>query len=203
MTPGRTIERGDGRRFEIRRIRAEDWRTLRDVRLASLRDAPSAFLRTVEEEAAHPDGFWRERAAANASGEPVIGYLAWELDLDGGERCVGLIGAKALGEPPERREIVGMWVAPRARGCGVGDGLIGVVAELCAAEGRRALSLWVATDNGPATGLYRRNGFRETGAEQPVERFDAASGERRPSGQTEMEMSRGLGGMDATGPAAG
>ena len=43
---------------EIQEIGAGNWRALRDIRLAALRDAPQAFASTYEREAAFTEADW-------------------------------------------------------------------------------------------------------------------------------------------------
>ena len=142
----------------VRRIGAGEWRELRDVRLAALRDAPLAFGSSLERELGFDEATWRERAAANSAGEWIGGFFA-EVD---GEVC-GLAGGIVEGEG-RVVEVVGMWVCPSARGLGAGRALLGAV--LCWAreeKGAEEAELWVAEGNGVAIAMYRRCGFRETG----------------------------------------
>jgi ribosomal protein S18 acetylase RimI-like enzyme len=54
-----------------------------------------------------------------------------------------------------------MWVAPEARGRGVGDALIAAVEQWARRSGAGTLLLSVAAGNAAAAALYRRNGFRD------------------------------------------
>ena len=80
-----------------------------------------------------------------------------------------------------------MWVAPEARGTGLGDALVEAVIAWGAAHGRTAVKLEVAVFNTPAIRLYQRHGFVVTGARRalPAPRQDTI----------EMEMARPLGGV--------
>jgi GNAT superfamily N-acetyltransferase len=79
---------------------------------------------------------------------------------------------------------VSLWVDPAWRGQGVGDVLVEAVLGWVRAQGYRAVHLWVAADNAPATRLYARHGFLPTGASQPI-RPDEPS-------RREIGMSRAL-----------
>ncbi|HEY2205857.1 MAG TPA: GNAT family N-acetyltransferase [Pseudonocardia sp.] len=63
-----------------------------------------------------------------------------------------------------------MWVAPAARGLGVGDAAL---REVLDRAGRRPVVLSVRADNGPAVRLYRRHGFADAGPspDDPAERL--------------------------------
>ena len=133
----------------IRSLRPDEWRTYRAVRLAALRDAPEAFGGTYADSLALPERDWRERCD-----QP-----AW-FALDGGE-AVGMV--RTWRHPDkELPELISMWVGPGGRGRGVGDLLVQAVADWARQSGAELLRLAVVPGNGPATGLYRRNGFELT-----------------------------------------
>jgi len=48
-------------RVAVRRVEPDEWQTFRDIRLAALADAPSAYLTTLAEAQAQPDQLWRDR----------------------------------------------------------------------------------------------------------------------------------------------
>jgi ribosomal protein S18 acetylase RimI-like enzyme len=56
-----------------------------------------------------------------------------------------------------------MWVAPEARGRGVGEELITAVVDWARASSFARLALDVADHNRHAIALYERSGFRATG----------------------------------------
>jgi ribosomal protein S18 acetylase RimI-like enzyme len=57
-------------------------------------------------------------------------------------------------------ELISMWVAPFARGRGVGDT---AVAAITSWANPRDVVLSVKTDNHPAIALYQRHGFTDAG----------------------------------------
>jgi ribosomal protein S18 acetylase RimI-like enzyme len=60
-------------------------------------------------------------------------------------------------------ELISLWVAPEARGSGVGHGLIQAVQTWARTERAGSLVLWVKVDNASAISLYEREGFMRTG----------------------------------------
>lgn len=159
----------------VARIRPDDWRELRDVRLRALADAPSAFGSTLAREAAFPDDVWRERAAqgrtllartAPDGGPPDDGGPA------GNDRSPGpVVGIAAVVPSPDDAtvaELVSVWVEPGARGSGVAASLLARAEDLAAGLGARTLALWVTATNAPALRLYERAGFAPTGETQPL-----------------------------------
>lgn len=139
--------------MDIERMGTESWERVRAVRLRALRDAPDAFARTLEEEEPQPPEFWRERLGSQA-----VTFLASLEDAD-----VGIV----VGAPfPERDGAAGlfaMWVAPAARGRGVGDRLVDAVVDWARQAGYGRVVLDVGDANLPAIRLYERKGFEPTG----------------------------------------
>ncbi|GAA1625612.1 GNAT family N-acetyltransferase [Georgenia ruanii] len=129
-----------------------EWRTVRQVRLRALAADPAAFGSTLARELAFDDDLWRERVATGRT------FLARR---DGA--VVGIASFYAEPGREDERQLVGMWVAPEARGSGVAAALVGVVRRAAAAEGATRLTLFVAEGNEPARRLYERLGFQPTG----------------------------------------
>jgi len=150
--------------MEIRRIRADEGLRLRDIRLHALADSPMAYGSTLAREEAYPEAVWHERAANGAAGDKSVTFVA-EQD----HRLV----AMATGLPPESDYpvaspmMVGVFVAGTARRQGVGVQLVDNVIAWARARGWARLLVWITSSNAPALGLYRRCGFRATGATRP------------------------------------
>ncbi|HEX6499910.1 MAG TPA: GNAT family N-acetyltransferase [Micromonosporaceae bacterium] len=143
-----------GSALRLRTLAADDWLIWRQLRLAALSEAPYAFSSRLADWQGDGDREerWRARLAIPGS------YNAIAL-LDG--EPVGM----ASGVPGDDgvAELISMWVAPAARGRGVGDALIDAVAQWARRRGSRTLRLAVRSDNAAARVLYERNGFRYTG----------------------------------------
>lgn len=150
--------------MEIRRIRADEGLRLRDIRLHALADSPMAYGSTLTREEAYPEALWHERAANGAAGEKSATFVAEQDD-----RLV----AMATGLAPDSDHddaspmMVGVFVAGTARRQGVGAQLTEKVIEWARARGWARLLVWITSGNAPALALYRRRGFRATGALRP------------------------------------
>lgn len=109
----------------VRRIGPEEWQQWRTLRLAALAETPYAYRSTIEEWTGPGDTeeHWRTWLADVP--------LTLVAELDG--RPVGLAGA--IGPFRGELELVAMWVAPGARGQGVGDALVDAVVGLGAVPG--------------------------------------------------------------------
>jgi GNAT superfamily N-acetyltransferase len=141
----------------VREVKPDDWETLRDVRLAALQEAPSAFGSTYAREAAFTEEQWRGRI--NERSVTFFGYLP-----DAAEPA-GLAGVYV---PDGVADVVSMWVRPSARGRAVGEALIEATADWAGARDHAELLLWVTESNAPARRLYERCGFALTGERQPL-----------------------------------
>ncbi|PCC73064.1 Ribosomal protein S18 acetylase RimI [Nannocystis exedens] len=136
----------------IVRLGPQDGDRLRTLRLEALRDAPDAFGGTLEDAATRPADDWRRQLVDLAT------FFAVEEGRD-----VGMARAARHPSEPGTGELLSMWVAPAARGHGVGDALIAAIVDWARGEGLRRLVLDVGDANGPAVALYARNGFVATG----------------------------------------
>ena len=135
--------------IDVRRAQAGDGPLLKEVRLAALLDAPDAFARDHDEEAAEPDDFWAQTAGTNSSGPDHTTFFGF---VDGA--AVGIVGGHRVGEA--EIELVAMWTRPEHRGAGIGERLVEAVVEW--ADGDR-VRLWVTRGNDRAQRLYERCRF--------------------------------------------
>jgi GNAT superfamily N-acetyltransferase len=162
----------DGDDHLVRPVRADEWRAVKELRLAALRDpvAHLAFLETYEQAAGRPDSFWQERAArSGAEGGEVCQFVAetgrgeWT-----GTVTVLIEDAGATdwaGYPVERRQghIVGVFVRPEHRGTGVTEALFAAALDWAWAAGAERVRLIVHEDNARAQAFYRKAGFVPSG----------------------------------------
>ncbi|MFG1858449.1 GNAT family N-acetyltransferase [Actinomadura geliboluensis] len=145
----------------IRRLGPADWRTWRDLRLAALRDAPSAFSSSLERELGYDEQRWRAGMAPERGVKVAARLGGADVGIAG-----GYVTRPGQAGQPGEAELFGMWVAPAARGTGVADGLVDAVVSWAEQHGLR-LQLWVVTGNIAARRLYGRHGFELTGTTEP------------------------------------
>src|SRR5579885_3319557 len=132
----------------IRRIGIDEWSLWRRLRRAALADAPAAFGSTLAEWSGVGDTEERWRARLHDVPANFVASL-------GGDP-VGMVSA--AGPDAGEVELISLWVAPAARGSGVGDALVGAVVEHARRLGVGRVALSVRASNGPALALYERNG---------------------------------------------
>jgi RimJ/RimL family protein N-acetyltransferase len=137
---------------KVEPLRADDWETTRGLRLRALLDAPEAFGGTYEETAKREEAHWRtwprngQAFAAWREGEPVGMACGW-LDP----------------ETPGITALIGMWVAPEARGGEVATRLIDAVVDWARGNGSKAVELVVYDTNHRARRAYEKYGFTAEG----------------------------------------
>ncbi len=149
--------------FRIRRLTSDDWVAYREIRLAALADAPSAFGSNLARELAYPDDIWRSRLDGSQS---TVFAAEWE------GRLVGLVGGLSTASEGTAL-LVSMWVAPEARRQGVGDALVQRVISWAEEAGYTRLELAVTVGNEAAERVYTRCGFVRT---DPAEWGEPAPG---------------------------
>jgi GNAT superfamily N-acetyltransferase len=140
----------------VLRLAEDDWRQLREVRLAALAEAPTAFGSSLRREQGFDEDRWRAWARSAAmfvavAGDSPVGMAAGVAGTSGGER-----------------KLVAMWVDPGWRGRDTAARLMSSVIDWAGAEGAERVTLWVAQGNESARRLYERRGFRFTGGRKPL-----------------------------------
>jgi ribosomal protein S18 acetylase RimI-like enzyme len=154
------------------RLGIADWQTYRTIRLAMLKESPSAFGSTYDQAAAHDEPVWKQRLTHN------VVLLARVGPAPAGSAMYSVFGTTDPGDCA----LYGMWVDPRYRRGGVGRALVRAVVEHAQAEGRRRVVLDVVADNNGARTLYEREGFVATGRSTPYPHDDQLT-------EVEMELS--------------
>jgi GNAT superfamily N-acetyltransferase len=147
-------------RMLVRPIGAEEWRAWRELRLRALAESPDAFRSTLGEVSSRPDDHWMEevrRTAGHPDGE------LWIAELD------GVPAGQAFSRMDGNSVHIGaMWVAPEARGRGIGRALLEATEDWGRKRGSTRALLSVTAGNSPAEQLYRASGYERTGGVEPL-----------------------------------
>ncbi|MFI5776721.1 GNAT family N-acetyltransferase [Nocardia sp. NPDC051570] len=146
--------------IEVQVLTPDDWGLWRRLRRVALGESAGAFGATLAQWSGAGDT--EERWRARLSEVPVNLVLRW----DGVE--AGMVSSYPCDDGAV--ELISMWVAPFARGHGVGDAAVNfIVARAHPCD----VVLSVKSGNAPAIGLYRRHGFLDAGPspDDPTERL--------------------------------
>ena len=148
--------------MHVRQLTTADVEVYRTLRLQGLRDHPQAFGADADEEAAWSIDDWMARLQRRFTFGAFVGDT--------------LVGTAALSTDPGRKHghrgcLVGMYVAPAARGTGAARALVAAVLER--ARGRvETVELGVGIANAPAIELYLTCGFRPYAIDADAVRVD-------------------------------
>lgn len=168
-------------RVEVCRLGAGDWQAYRAVRLAMLEESPEAFGSTLAEGRRLDEQAWRRRLEDNVV---FVARL-------GGEAVGSAMYSDWRATVPGEAFLVGMWLAPAARGSGAAERLVRAVLSEAAARDRVRVLLDVVDTNTAARRLYERCGFVPTGVSAPYP---------HDSARTEVQMEHRLP-AEVRGPA--
>ena len=157
---------------EIRRIRADEWRIFKKLRLTALKTDGDLFGRHYDEAARLDDETWQSQTIAAAVSDEFYILLAFEDNAEAG--LCGCFRRDGFGK------LFALWVDPDYRGRGIGRLL---VTETMKAVDEHLCKLTVVEGNTAATGLYESLGFVRSG-----EGYVNDKGLR----ETEMVLSRSL-----------
>jgi GNAT superfamily N-acetyltransferase len=167
----------------VRRVRAGEWRSLRELRLDALRDpiAHLAYLETIEAALERPDSFWQERTRTASSGTTAGQFVAVDEHGDLAGTATALVTAP--GEPDYiggtsphlRGAVVAVYVRPGHRGSGVLQAVLAETEAWLGGIGVKQVRLHVNEQNLRAQGAYRKCGYVDTGVR--VEMVDGVNHE--------------------------
>lgn len=149
-----------GDAIHIRPLEVSDAQHYRTVRLRALREEPAAFGSSYEEQVDSPLSFFEDRIRPT---ERRITLGAFD-----GEALVGMVTfLRESGLKDQHKgAIIGMYVAPEARGRGVGRALLlAAIDRARAMPGLEQIQLGVVTRNTAARALYLSLGFVVYGTE--------------------------------------
>jgi iron complex transport system substrate-binding protein len=130
-----------------------EWERVRSLLLGVLAGTQDAFGSTLAEECDEPPSFWQGRLRSAAT------TLIARVDA----ADAGIAVLAPSGDDPTIAGLYAVWVAPPARGCGVGDALLDAALALAADNGYAEVVLDVGDHNVAAQRLYQRWGFAPTG----------------------------------------
>jgi len=141
--------------IETWELKPEDWPVWRKLRQSALAEAPDAFGSTLVEWTGVRDT--EQRWLERLRDVPVNLVLALDGEPAG---MVSITAPNADGAV----ELISMWVAPEARGRGVGDQAVRQAITIAALRFPNcAMRLSVKTINRHAIALYQRHGFVDAG----------------------------------------
>ena len=143
----------------IERLREDDWAVFRELRLRSLLDSPDAFGSAYGDESSWSEPTWRDWAAGRWRGG-IAAVFACRRD-DG--TPVGTATGAVYDAEPHIAHVYAMWVAPDARGSGVGRALLEAVVGWARDRGGERLVLSVTESNEIGRRFYEACGFVDTG----------------------------------------
>ncbi|MBV9819818.1 MAG: GNAT family N-acetyltransferase [Solirubrobacterales bacterium] len=144
-----------GGRLSVRPVRAGEHAVLRELRLAALAVDPEVFASTYAREAGRSASWWHAQAQRSEAG--LEGRTFVLVDETG--RWLGLSSALVDPHHPGIVRLLGMWVAPQARGRGGAGRLCEACGAWAAERGARELELHVVIGNEPARRAYAAAGF--------------------------------------------
>jgi ribosomal protein S18 acetylase RimI-like enzyme len=143
-----------GQVISIRRIRSGEGKLFREIRLASLRESPSAFSSTYESAIARSEESWSDQADSTAAGTERCTFLAFS-----NKSPVGIAAIYRNGIHKEVGELVQVWISPEFRGSGVACSLMETVLRWCEESGIRKIFAKINLGNDRALKFYRKFGF--------------------------------------------
>ena len=138
----------------IRRIQIGEAGLFKQIRLASLRDAPYAFSSTYDSALHRSDDSWREQADSTAQGPDRATFIAFSDNL-----TVGIAALYRLESDVDVGELLQVWVAPEYRGSGIAWDLMNTLFKWAGENNFRTVIAKITDGNARALKFYIKYGF--------------------------------------------
>jgi ribosomal protein S18 acetylase RimI-like enzyme len=135
--------------MKIKTLTSDDWKMLRDIRLAGLKSDPQAFGGSFDEEVHRQELDWRKRLK-----NPDRIFMAVEEN----HSLLSLAGA--IKNSADEWSLVAVHTLSHARGKGYAQVLVKHVIEEVKKRGAQAIQLMVNTDQTDALHVYEKAGFK-------------------------------------------
>ena len=145
----------------ISKLNIDEWPKYKALRLEALKNEPSSFGSSYEDNLKSPDDLWREQLQKSHNGEGGVMFFAKK-----GDKLVGMIGAFWQDKEKTRHigNIFGVYVSSDYRGKGIGKQLMEVILNyLDAMPQIEKIKLGVVTRQIPALKMYEKYGFKHIG----------------------------------------
>lgn len=150
--------------MNVRFLKPEEAADYRAIRLAALKESPTAFCSSYEMETDYEIGVFQDKLRQD--GDLAAGVFG---AFDHGRQLVGILGFSRENRPKRRHVgfIWGMYVLPEFRRQSIGSGLLDTaLSHARRPGGERQLVLAVTSNNLSASALYRSRGFEPFGLER-------------------------------------
>lgn len=150
----------------IRRLDETVLAGYKTLRLRALKEDPTAFTSSLEEEIAKDQDYWKKRLSAS--------HVQMYGAIDKKHVC-GMAGIVFTNRRKQQHKatLIAVYVEPEYRGKGIGKRLIATCLEKAFARRPvERVTLTVTGDNATALGLYERMGFYRWGEEPAALKID-------------------------------
>lgn len=140
--------------IHIRRIRVGESDLFKQIRLASLQDAPYAFSSTYDSAFQRSAESWREQTDNTAQGGNRATFIAFSDDTP-----IGIGALYRLEDQTDAGEIIQVWIHPDYRGTRVARDLIDVIFTWACENNFHKIIVGVTKLNARAVNFYIKFGF--------------------------------------------
>lgn len=141
--------------LSVRRIKIGEAELFKQVRLASLQEAPYAFSSTYESALQRSPQSWADQADGSARGADRATFIAFAGDVP-----VGIAALYRQVDTPATGEMLQVWVAPEYRSSGTAAALLDALFQWAGANGFQTVVATITQGNGRALKFYQKYGFK-------------------------------------------